>query len=77
MSSTLVPALKAGDVVIIDNLGSHKERPGDALSAPPAPSCSSSPPTAVTSIPIEQVFAKLKSLLASDSPVLHIKVSFG
>ena len=47
----LVPTLKPGDIVIIDNLGSHKGRPFDAPSAPPAPSSSSCRPTARTSIP--------------------------
>ena len=46
----LVPTLKAGDIVIIDNLGSHKGRPFDAPSAPPAPSSSSCRPIAPISI---------------------------
>ena len=38
VEKVLVPTLRQGDIVIIDNLGSHK---GRERSAPPAPSCSS------------------------------------
>ena len=44
----LVPTLRPGDVVVMDNLGSHKgprsERPSDA----PRPTCCSCRPTALT-----------------------------
>ncbi len=46
----LVPTLKPGDIVIIDNLGSHKSK---AVLPPYSPDLN----------PIEQVFAKLKTLL--------------
>jgi transposase len=51
----LVPTLKPGDVVILDNLGSHKGQAGAKLFflTPYSPDLN----------PIEQVFAKLKALL--------------
>jgi transposase len=59
----LVPTLKPGDVVILDNLGSHKGKGG----ADGDPGCRS-PPRLPAEIlprphPIEQVFAKFKTLL--------------
>jgi hypothetical protein len=48
----LIPTLKPGDVVILDNLGSHKgEKPFVKPSAQLAPSCSSCRPTVPISIP--------------------------
>ncbi len=47
----------------MDNLGSHKGKAVRQPSAPPAPSSSSCRPTAPDLNPIEQVFAKLKTLL--------------
>ena len=44
----LVPTLRPGDIVVMDNLGSHKGAPSGAPSAPPAPgssSCRNTPPT--------------------------------
>jgi hypothetical protein len=46
----LVPALKPGDIVIIDNLGSHKGKAYAVPSVPPAPSSSSCRNTVPTSI---------------------------
>ena len=37
VEQVLVPSPRPGDIVIIDNLGSHKGRPCDAPSAPLAP----------------------------------------
>ena len=59
----LVPTLKPGDVVILDNLGSHKgKRPCDersAMSGLASSFCRNLPDLN----PIEQVFAKFKTLL--------------
>jgi hypothetical protein len=49
VEQVLVPTLKRGDIVVIDNLGSHK---GKAVRCgPSAPSSSSCRPTRPTSIP--------------------------
>ena len=59
----LVPTLKPGDVVILDNLGSHKARAvRDAIRAAGAHRLFL-PPYSPDLNPIEQVFAKLKHLL--------------
>ena len=59
----LVPTLKPGDVVILDNLGSHKGKGG----AQGDPACRSPPGVPAEILPdlnpIEQVFAKFKTLL--------------
>lgn len=59
----LVPALRPGDVVIMDNLGSHKvagvREAIEAAGATPL----SLPPYSPDFNPIEQAFAKLKALL--------------
>ena len=60
----LVPTLKPGDVVILDNLGSHKGKAvrtaiRDVRSPPRLPAGKYSPDLN----PIEQVFAKFKTLL--------------
>ena len=47
----LAPVLKPGDIVVMDNLGSHKARRSAPRSAKPAPSCSSCRPIAPTSTP--------------------------
>ena len=60
----LVPNLKPGDIVIMDNLGSHK---GDAVRAAIRSAGGARllflPPYSPDLNPIEQVFAKLKHLL--------------
>ncbi len=59
----LVPTLKPGDVVVMDNLGSHKNRAiRDAIRAAGA-RLIFLPPYSPDLNPIEQVFAKLKTLL--------------
>ena len=59
----LAPTLKAGDIVVLDNLGSHKsERVRTAITA-----CGAAllflPPYSPDFNPIELMFAKLKALL--------------
>jgi transposase len=59
----LVPTLHPGDIVIIDNLGSHKaKRTRQAIRAVGA-KLLFLPPYSPDLNPIEQVFAKLKTLL--------------
>ena len=59
----LVPTLKPGDVVVMDNLGSHKNRAiRNAIRAAGA-KLIFLPPYSPDLNPIEQVFAKLKTLL--------------
>ena len=59
----LIPTLKPGDVVILDNLGSHKgEAVRKAIRAAGA-KLLFLPPYSPDLNPIEQVFAKLKALL--------------
>lgn len=59
----LVPTLRPGDIVIIDNLGSHKaKRTRQAIRAAGA-KLLFLPPYSPDLNPIEQVFAKLKTLL--------------
>ncbi len=63
VTQILVPTLKAGDVVVMDNLGSHKSRAiRDAIRAVGA-RLIFLPPYSPDLNPIEQVFAKLKTLL--------------
>jgi transposase len=58
----LVPALKPGDIVIIDNLGSHKGKAvGRSIQAAGA-KLFFLPPFSPDLNPIEQVFAKLKTM---------------
>ena len=59
----LVPTLKPGDIVIIDNLGSHKAKAVRRPSAAVGAKLFFLPPYSPDLNPIEQVFAKLKTLL--------------
>jgi transposase len=64
----LVPCLKPGDIVVADNLGSHKgpaaRRAIEAVGA----ELRFLPPYSPDLNPIEQVFAKLKALLRREAP---------
>ena len=63
VEQVLVPTLKPGDVVVMDNLGSHKNRAiRNAIRAAGA-RLVFLPPYSPDLNPIEQVFAKLKTLL--------------
>jgi transposase len=63
VEQVLVPTLKPGDVVVMDNLGSHKNQAiRDAIRAAGA-KLIFLPPYSPDLNPIEQVFAKLKTLL--------------
>jgi transposase len=59
----LVPTLKAGDIVIVDNLGSHKTRRTRQAIRAVGAKLLFLPPYSPDLNPIEQVFAKLKTLL--------------
>lgn len=59
----LVPTLKPGDIVILDNLGSHKGTAVRQAIRDARAKLLFLPPYSPDLNPIEQVFAKLKSLL--------------
>jgi transposase len=59
----LLPALRPGDIVIIDNLGSHKGKAVRRLIRSIGAKLFFLPPYSPDLNPIEQVFAKLKTLL--------------
>jgi transposase len=59
----LVPTLKPGDVVILDNLGSHKNHAVRAAIRAAGARLLFLPPYSPDLNPIEQVFAKMKHLL--------------
>lgn len=59
----LVPSLKPGDIVIMDNLGSHKSDAVRAAIRAVGARLLFLPPYSPDLNPIEQVFAKLKHLL--------------
>ena len=59
----LTPTLKFGDVVVMDNLGSHKGRSVRAAIRAAGAKLFFLPPYSPDLNPIEQVFAKLKTLL--------------
>lgn len=59
----LVPTLKPGDIVIIDNLGSHKGKAVRRAIRAAGAKLFFLPPYSPDLNPIEQAFAKLKTLL--------------
>lgn len=59
----LAPNLKPGDIVVMDNLGSHKVKGIHAAIQAKGAQLRYLPPYSPDFNPIEQVFAKLKSLL--------------
>jgi len=61
VEQVLVPALKPGDIVIIDNLGSHKGKAVRRAIRAAGAKLFFLPPYSPDLNPIEQVFAKLKS----------------
>lgn len=64
----LVPALRPGDIVVLDNLGSHKSiEVREAIRAAGARMVFL-PPYSPDLNPIEQVFAKIKTLLRKQDP---------
>ena len=63
VEKVLVPTLKKGDIVIMDNLGSHKRKTVRALIRAAGAKLFFLPKYSPDLNPIEQVFAKLKHLL--------------
>ena len=63
VSQVLVPALKPGDIVVIDNLGSHKGKAVRSAIRAAGARLFFLPPYSPDLNPIEQVFAKLKAML--------------
>jgi transposase len=63
----LLPTLAAGDIVIMDNLGSHKGEAVRAAIESVGASLLFLPPYSPDLNPIEQVFAKLKALLRKEA----------
>ena len=63
VEEALVPTLKPGDIVVIDNLGSHKGRAVRAALRNAGAHLFFLPPYSPDLNPIEQVFAKIKTLL--------------
>ena len=59
----LVPTLRPGDVVILDNLGSHKAKPAREAIRKAGGKLVFLPPYSPDLNPIEQIFAKLKAML--------------
>ena len=64
----LVPTLSAGDIVIMDNLGSHKGQGVRHLIRAAGAKLFFLPRYSPDLNPIEQVFAKLKALLRKADP---------
>ena len=63
VEKVLVPELRPGDIVVMDNLGSHKVDRVQAAIEARAATLLYLPPYSPDLNPIEQVFAKLKALL--------------
>lgn len=63
VEQVLVPTLKPGDIVVMDNLGSHKNRAIRQAIRAAGARLIFLPPYSPDLNPIEQVFAKLKTLL--------------
>ena len=74
VEQVLLPALQPGDVVIIDNLGSHKSKAVRTAIRSAGAKLFFLPPYSPDFNPIEQVFSKLKALLrkAQERPVENV-----
>jgi len=68
VDKVLVPTLRPGDVVVMDNLGSHKGKAVRALIRTAGAKLLFLPKYSPDLNPIEQVFAKLKQLLRKAAP---------
>ena len=64
----LVPTLRPGDIVVLDNLGSHKGKAARNAIEQAGAELRFLPPYSPDLNPIEQVFAKLKYLLRRAAP---------
>ena len=63
VEKVLLPVLRPGDIVVLDNLGSHKSKPVRKLIRSVGAKLFFLPKYSPDLNPIEQVFAKLKHLL--------------
>jgi transposase len=68
VEQVLVPALRPGDIVVLDNLGSHKGNAVRNAIENAGAGLRFLPPYSPDLNPIEQVFAKLKALLRRAAP---------
>lgn len=68
VEQVLVPTLKRGDIVIMDNLGSHKAGATRRIIERAGATAVFLPPYSPDFNPIEQAFAKLKSDLRKEEP---------
>jgi transposase len=68
VEAVLVPELKPGDVVILDNLGSHKGKAARAAIRAAGAHLLVLPPDSPDLNPIEQLFSKLKHLTRAGEP---------
>ncbi len=72
VEQALVPTLRPGDVVVLDNLGSHKSKAVRQAIRRAGAHLLFLPPYSPDLNPIEQVFAKLKALLRkADERTIH------
>jgi len=79
VETVLVPELRPGDVVILDNLSSHKGPHVRALVEAAGASLLDLPPSSPDFNPIENAFAKLKALLrkAAERTVVGLWTAIG
>jgi transposase len=68
VEKVLAPTLAPGEVVILDNLGSHKGKPARNVIRARGAHLLFLPPYSPDLNPIEQVFAKLKHLIRAAEP---------
>jgi transposase len=68
VEKVLLPTLRSGDIVIMDNLGSHKGKAARAAIRARKAHLIFLPPYSPDLNPIEQVFAKLKHLMRKAQP---------
>jgi transposase len=68
VEQVLVPSLRPGDIVVLDNLGSHKGKAARQAVEAAGAELRFLPPYSPDLNPIEQVFAKLKTLLRRAAP---------
>jgi transposase len=68
VEQVLAPSLRPGDIVVLDNLGSHKVKAARNAIARAGAELRFLPPYSPDLNPIEHVFAKLKTLLRRAAP---------
>jgi transposase len=75
VEKVLAPTLSPGDVVVLDNLGSHKGKSARAAVRAKGAHLIFLPPYSPDLNPIEQVFAKLKHLVRKAQP-RHVEATW-